>query len=56
VCGENDNWFTFLSNCLEFIILSLVFVFATAISIAFEMPSEMKTGTAYSCRSGKRIK
>jgi hypothetical protein len=31
-------------------------MFATAREMKFEMPSEMKTGTAQSCRSGKRIK
>jgi hypothetical protein len=30
-------------------------VFATAREMKFEMPSEMKTGTAQSCRTGKRI-
>jgi hypothetical protein len=38
----------------KFVILG--FVFATAREIKFEMPSEMKTGTAQSWRSGKRIK
>jgi hypothetical protein len=47
---------TFLSYCLEFEILCLVFVFTTAREMKFEMPSEMQTGTAQSCRSGKRIK
>jgi hypothetical protein len=31
-------------------------VFAAALSIAFERPSEMKTGTAQSSGTGKRIK
>jgi hypothetical protein len=31
-------------------------VFATASEMNFEMPSEMKTVTAQSCRSGKIIK
>jgi len=35
--------------------VSLDFVFATAREINFEMPSEMWTGTAQSCRSGKTI-
>ena len=31
-------------------------MFATASEMKFEMPSEMKTETAQSCRSVKRIK
>jgi len=31
-------------------------MFATARVMEFEMSSEMKTGTAQSCRSGTRIK
>ena len=48
--------FTFLNYCLEFEILSLLFLFATAREMKFEMPSEMENGRAQSCRSGKRIK
>jgi len=33
--------------------VSLDFVFSTAPNINFEMPSEMKTRTAQSCRTGK---
>jgi len=36
--------------------VSLGFVFATAREIKFEMPSEMKTGTAQSWRREKTIK
>jgi len=43
----------FLSNCGKFKILSLVFVLAAESEMKFEMPSEMETGTAQSCRSGK---
>jgi hypothetical protein len=31
-------------------------MFATASELDFEMPSEMKTVTAQSCRSGKMLK
>ena len=31
-------------------------MFTTASEMEFEMPSEMETGTAQSCWSGKRIK
>ena len=36
--------------------MSLVFMFATALQIKLAMPSEMKTGTGQSYRTGKRIK
>jgi hypothetical protein len=37
-------------------LVSLDFVVAAASEMKFEMSSEMKTGTAESCRSGKRFK
>jgi len=46
---------TFLSYCLDFEIFSLFFVFAAASEMKYEMSYEMKTGTAQSCRSARRI-
>jgi hypothetical protein len=51
VLGENNNSFIFIIYCLDFVILSLVFLFATAREMKFEMSSEMENGTAQSCRS-----
>jgi hypothetical protein len=35
--------------------VSLVFMFVTASEMKIEIPSEIKTVTAQSCRTGKRI-
>jgi hypothetical protein len=56
VCGENKNIFFFLSNCWKCKICNSRFIFATARDMEFEMPSELKTGTAQRRRIGKRIK
>jgi len=54
LCVEKITTFVmFLSNCVKFKILSLVFVLAAESEMKFEMPSEMKTGTAQSCMIGK---
>jgi hypothetical protein len=46
----------FLNICWEFVICKFGFGVCSKKFMNFEMPSEMQTGTAESCRSGKRIK
>jgi hypothetical protein len=53
LCVEKITVVTFLSNCWEFKICKFGFMFAAASEKKFEMSSEMKIGTAQSCRSGK---
>jgi hypothetical protein len=56
LCVEKITFVSFLSNCWEFKICNFGFHICKTRDMKFEMPSELKTGTAQRRRSGKRIK
>jgi hypothetical protein len=57
VCeGKITTVVEFLSYCLNFEVVSLVFMFPTARKMKFQMSFDLKTETAQSYRNGKILK